>query len=66
MFREVVRMVMECSTNNIVHRDIKDENLLVNLDTLKLTLIDFGSAGYIKQGYYTVSISQQVIQTLLV
>ena len=54
MMREVVRMVVECSKLGIVHRDIKDENLLVNLDNLNLTLIDFGSGGIIKDKYYTV------------
>ena len=52
-FRQVNDMVIACNRSNIVHRDNKDDNILVNLDTHKLTLIDFGSGGLIKPGYYT-------------
>ena len=52
-FKQILDMVIACSDRDIVHRDIKDENLLVNRDTLSLTLIDFGSGGIIQEEYFT-------------
>ena len=34
-------------------RDIKPENVLVNLITNKVTLIDFGSGDFIQENFYT-------------
>jgi len=43
MFSEIVNTVIQCRDNGVLHRDIKDENILVNLNTMKTKLIDFGS-----------------------
>ena len=42
MFSTIVKTVIKCRERGVFHRDIKDENILVNLKTNNIKLIDFG------------------------
>jgi len=41
-----------CHKNGVIHRDVKDENLIVDMETMKIKLIDFGSASLLQSEPY--------------
>lgn len=45
---QVVDTVIACAHRSVLHGDIKDENVMVDLHTGRLKLIDFGSSRFLK------------------
>lgn len=54
-FKQIVETVLSIHKSGVIHRDLKDENILVNLHTGQLKLIDFGAGAFIteKNQFYT-------------
>ena len=52
-FRQVTTTILACHGKGVAHLDIKDENLLVDMKTGKVSLIDFGSGAVLKEEPYT-------------
>ena len=44
VIRQVIKAVMHCHSKGVFHGDIKEENLLLELNTGRALLIDFGFA----------------------
>jgi len=52
IFRQLLVTLVTCHHKGIVHRDIKDENILIDVNTLKIKLIDFGSGTFLEDRVY--------------
>ncbi|XP_034027758.1 serine/threonine-protein kinase pim-2 [Thalassophryne amazonica] len=52
-FRQIVEALQFMHNYGVVHRDIKDENIVVDTKTLKVIIVDFGSGGALKETPYT-------------
>ncbi|XP_021953930.1 serine/threonine-protein kinase pim-1 isoform X2 [Folsomia candida] len=52
-FKQIVQTIISCHKAGVVHRDIKDENILVDAKSHSVKLIDFGSGAILRDNLYT-------------
>jgi len=52
IFRRIVETLYEIHEAGVVHRDVKDENVILDLDTGDVSIIDFGSGALLHDGIY--------------
>lgn len=45
--RQIVNVVLRIKNLGVLHRDIKDENILIDMNTNQIKLIDFGAGAFI-------------------
>ena len=48
-FKQIVEAVLTIHKLGVIHRDLKDENILVNLQNGQLKLIDFGAGAFLTE-----------------
>ena len=51
IWKQIVECAQKLYNGGVIHRDIKDENILINPETLEIKLIDFGCASKKKSVY---------------
>jgi len=59
LFHQIVKTTVALHGAGIVHRDIKDENILVDTESRDIRLIDFGSGTFLHDGVYSDFEGQQ-------
>ena len=53
LFRQILEAVQYCLSMGVLHRDVKDENILIDLISNQVKLIDFGSGTFLQEDVYT-------------
>ena len=49
---QLIGILLQCHEAGVIHRDLKDENLLIDEDNQEIKLIDFGSGTFLHDNIY--------------
>ena len=52
-FKQIVETVIDCQKHGVIHGDIKAENIIIDLLSNKIKLVDFGSGNYVQEDFST-------------
>lgn len=53
IFKQVVNTIKDIHASGVIHRDIKDENILIDCASKRVKIIDFGSGAPLVEDIYT-------------
>ncbi|NWW39249.1 PIM2 kinase, partial [Panurus biarmicus] len=53
LFCQVLEAMQRCTSRGVLHRDIKAKNVLVDLATGEVRLMDFGCGTILQDSFYT-------------
>lgn len=53
IMKQLIEVMIICFKEDVFHRDIKDENIMINYHTYEVKLIDFGCGTNLKKSDYT-------------
>jgi len=53
IFRQIIETVQKIHAAGVIHRDIKDENILIDTQSKNVKIIDFGSGARLHEEVYT-------------
>uniref|UniRef100_A0A0R3RLA3 non-specific serine/threonine protein kinase n=1 Tax=Elaeophora elaphi TaxID=1147741 RepID=A0A0R3RLA3_9BILA len=53
LFRQIALTIRDCAQQKVLHRDLKDENIVIDLVNGETSLVDFGAATLLKKNHYT-------------
>ena len=53
LFRQILEAIQYSHRTGVVHRDIKDENILIDMKNHMIKLIDFGSGTFLTDELFT-------------
>ncbi len=53
IFQQLINTLSACQAVGVLHRDVKDENILIDVVTQQIRLIDFGSGAFLRNEEYT-------------
>lgn len=55
VYQQLAEAILHCHDRGVVHRDLKEENVLINKETFQVKLIDFGCGCHLQVGRFSLA-----------